>query len=170
MAGRTFPKPSERTHEENLEELKKAYAALQKRYGLPKFDELDIEFEIRKIDYDLFIVKEVRRVMMQKLDFMVAVLEPILNPSPSSLHSFIETKIFAKHNIEPMFDFYKKVWQFMHRGVYASYLDEKSEAEWINEVWKAWPAIKKEAAGYAKQVADGWSKVEKDVFSDKYLQ
>jgi len=107
---------------------------------------------------------------MQKLDFMVAVLEPILNPSSGSLHSYVETKIFSKHNVEPMLDFYKKVWALMHKAIYVAYLDEKTEAAWINEVWKEWPSLKKQAAGYSKQIAEGWANVEKEVFSEKYLQ
>jgi|GEM_PF-6290464 len=165
-----IPKPSEGKHEEDLEKLKEEYKALQQKYTLPDFDEIDKEFEIRKIDTNLFLIKEIRRVILQKLDFSVALIEPILNPSPSSLHSFVETKFFAKQNIEPMFDFYKKVWHWMHLGISVSYMQEKDEAEWINDVWKAWPEIKKETGKYSKQIADGWSKVEKEIFSDRYLQ
>jgi hypothetical protein len=170
MAVRTSKESSEGKHEENLPKLKEEFEKIQQKYKLPKFEELDEEFEIRKIDYDLFLIKEIRRAIMQKLDFMVAVLEPILNPSQGSLHSYVETKIFAKHNVEPMLEFYKKVWALIHRGIYVSYLDEKSEAAWVSEAWKMWPSIKEEAAKYTKQLADGWAKVEKEVFSDRYLQ
>ena len=44
--------------EENLLLLKEEFEKLQKKYSFPKFEELDEEFEIRKIDYDLFLVKE----------------------------------------------------------------------------------------------------------------
>lgn len=170
MAEHHHAKPSEGDHEEDLKKLKEEYKILQQKYKLPSFDELDDEFEIRKIDTGLFLLKEIRRVILQKLDFSVALIEPILNPSPSSLHSYIETKFFAKQNIEPLFDFYKKVWHWLHKGISVSYLEEKDEAQWINDVWKAWPEIKKEIAKYSKQLADGWSKVEKEIFSDRYLQ
>jgi hypothetical protein len=154
---------------ENLERLKEEYEKIKKKYGLPSFDELDGEFEIRKIDHDLLIVREIRRNVMSRIDFLIALLDPILDPG-KSLHSFIETKFFEKYNVEPLFDFYKLMWRLIHEGVSASYDSEKAEAEFIRKVWKQWPEIKKKAIEYSDKIALGWSKVEKEAFSDKYLQ
>jgi hypothetical protein len=62
------------------------------------------------------------------------------------------------------------MWRLIHEGVSASYDSEKAEAEFIRKVWKQWPEIKKKAIEYSDKIALGWSKVEKEAFSDKYLQ
>ena len=154
---------------EELECLKAEYEKLRKKYNLPQFEELDEEFEIRKVDYDLFLIREIRRLVLSKLDFVASLLEPILDPG-KSLHSMIETKFFEKYNIELMFDFYKKLWKIIHEGISASLTSEKAEAEFIKDVWKQWPEIKKQSIEYADKIAAGWGKVEKEVFADKYLQ
>jgi hypothetical protein len=68
-----------------------------------------------------------------------------------------------------MFDFYRKLFQLAHKGITASFESEAVEAAWINEVWKAWPEIKKLAHSYSKKITEGWGKIEKEVFADKYL-
>ena len=155
--------------EENLVKLKEEYKKLQTKYKLPSFDELDEEFEIRKTDYDLFLVREVRRAMCHKLTAIADLIEPILNPAGHSLHSMIETKIFEKEELDDMYKFYKKLWHLVHKGIYLSLVSEKEEAEFIKEMWKAWPEIKKTAEKYAKKISDGWAKEEKEGLSDHYL-
>ncbi|MEM2874117.1 MAG: hypothetical protein QW063_01545 [Candidatus Nanoarchaeia archaeon] len=154
---------------ENLEILKEEYEKIRKQYKLPSFDELDREFELRKIDCDANLIKEIRRNILHKIDNIIGLLEPILDPK-HTLHSFVETKIFEKHNVEAMFAFYKKLWYLIHKGIQVSYVSEKAEVDFIKEMWEVWPELKKQAAEYAKQIADGWAKAEKETFTDKYLQ
>jgi hypothetical protein len=154
---------------EDIEKLKAEYDRLKQKYKLPAFDELDADFEIRDIDYGCFVIKEIRRIIVRKMEGILGLLDPILNPSQGSLHSMIETKIFEKQDLEPMFDYYKKLCQMAHNGITTSLESEAAEAAWINEVAKAWPGIKKEAAGYSKKIADGWGKVESEIFTDRYL-
>ena len=154
---------------DKLEKLKIEYDKLKQKYKLPAFDELNNEFEIYDIKTNAFIIREiVRRIIRRAEDFLI-LLNPILNPNPNSLHSMVETKIFEKQDLEPMFDFYKKLFQLAHKGITASLESEAAEAAWINDAWKAWPDIKKKIAGYSKKITEGWGKVEKEVFSDKYL-
>jgi hypothetical protein len=152
-----------------LEKLKAEYDKLKQKYKLPNFDELNNEFEIYDVKTNAFIIKEISRRIIRKAEDFLSLLNPILNPNPNSLHSLIETKIFDKQDLEPMFDFYKKLFQLAHKGITASLETEAAEAAWINEVWKAWPDVKKKITGYSKRITEGWGKVEKEVFADKYL-
>jgi hypothetical protein len=152
-----------------LEKLKAEYDKLKQKYKLPAFDELNNEFEIYDIKTNAFIIREISRRIIRKAEDFLSMLNPILNPNPNSLHSIIETKIFEKQDLEPMFDFYRKLFQLAHKGITASFESEAVEAAWINEVWKAWPEIKKLAHSYSKKITEGWGKIEKEVFADKYL-
>jgi len=160
---------SEKEKPDKLEKLKLEYEKLKQKYKLPTFDELNDEFEIFDIKANSFIIREIRRRIIHKAEDFLSLLNPILNPNPNSLHSLIETKIFEKQDLEPMFDFYRKLFQLAHKGITASFEPEVAETAWINEVWKAWPEIKKQIAGYSKKITEGWGKVEKEVFTDKYL-
>jgi hypothetical protein len=160
---------SEKEKPDKLEKLKLEYEKLKQKYKLPTFDELNDEFEIFDIKANSFIIREIRRRIIHKAEDFLSLLNPILNPNPNSLHSLIETKIFEKQDLEPMFDFYRKLFQLAHKGITASFEPEAAETAWINEVWKAWPEIKKQIAGYSKKITEGWGKVEKEVFTDKYL-
>jgi hypothetical protein len=155
--------------EENLVKLKQEYEKIRVKYKLPGFDELDEAFEIRKTDYDLFLVREVRRAMCHKLTAFADLIEPILNPAGHSLHSMIETKIFEKEELDDMYKFYKKLWHLVHKSIYLSLISEKDEAEFIKEAWKGWPEIKKTIEIYAKKISDGWAKEEKESAGDHYL-
>ena len=154
---------------DKLEKLKIEYDKLKQKYKLPAFDELNNEFEIYDIKTNAFIIREIVRRIIRRAEDFLSLLNPILNPNPNSLHSMVETKIFEKQDLEPMFDFYKKLFQLAHKGITASLESEAAEAAWINDAWKAWPDIKKKIAGYSKKITEGWGKVEKEVFSDKYL-
>ena len=148
--------------ENKLEKLKKNYELARKKYKLPAFDDIDDEFEIRKIDPDLNVVREVRRVIGFRLQGFADIFESILNPQPSSLHSMIETKIFEKHEIEPYFALYKKMWAFIHEGLHAWLQSEEKEAGYINKMWKEWPAIKPQMRKFFGKLEAGWQKTEKE--------
>jgi len=152
-----------------LEKLKAEYEKLRQKHKLPAFEELDNEFEIRAIKLNSFIIREIRRMITQRVEDVLSLINPILNPNPQSLRSMIETKIFEKQNMEPMFEFYKKLFQLAHEGISASLESEASEVAWINKAWKAWPEIKKQALSYNNKISEGWGKIETEVFADKYL-
>lgn len=160
---------AEKEKTDKLEKLKIEYDKLKQKYKLPNFDELDNEFEIRTIKANSFIIKDIRRSMIHRIEDILSLINPVLNPNPSSLHSLVETKIFEKQDMEPMFTFYKKLFQLAHGGITAALESESAEAAWINEVWKAWPEIKKQALDYSKKITTGWGKAESEVFTDKYL-
>ena len=153
---------------ECLEKLKEEYEKVRKKYSLPAFDEIDSEFEIRKIDFDLHLVKEIRRLVTHKFSGIADLFEPILNPG-QSVHSAVESKIFEKEDVEEMFKFYKKLWYHIHKSIAVSFVSEKEEAEFIKEMWKLWPEIKKTAQKYAQKIAEGWAKEEKERAGDHYL-
>lgn len=155
--------------EDNLKELKAEYEKLRAKYKLPSFDELDEEFEIRRIESDLWVMREVRRAMSHRITSMADLFEPVLNPSGGSLHSIIETKVFEKEQIDDMYSFYKHLWMLVHKGISASLESEKAEADWVKDVWKGWKKIKEKTLKYSDKLAEGWAQEEKEGLAEKYM-
>ena len=155
--------------DDNIGKLKKEFEKVREKYGLPSFEELDNEFEIRKIDFDLHLVRETRRAMTHRLTAIADLLEPILNPSEANLHSAIESKHFDKNDVDDMFSYYKKLWHHVHEGVVASLISEKDEADFIKAMWKIWPEIKKTALKYAQKITESWKKEDTPRSTDHYL-
>lgn len=160
---------AEKEKPDKLEKLKAEYEKLRQKHKLPAFEELDNEFEIRTIKSNSFIIREIRRMMTHRIEDILSLVNPILNPNPQSLRNIIETKIFEKQDMEPVFEFYKKLFQLAHEGITASLESEASEVAWINKAWKAWPEIKKQALSFSRKISEGWGKIEPEVFADKYL-
>lgn len=139
-----------------VEKVKVKYEDLRKKYNLPKFDDFNSEFEIVKADVDINFAKELRRTISHKLQAYAEWFEPVLNPNPSSLHSIVETKIFEKQELQPLFDLYKRLWHLIHLGLQASLQTEADEIKFVKQVWDEWPTLKKEIARYIEKLARGW--------------
>ena len=157
------------SEENKPEKVKQKYEELRKRYDLPKFDDFNSEFEIVKADPDVNFSKELRRAVSQKLQAYAEWFEPVLNPNPSSLHSIVETKIFEKQELQPLFDLYKRLWHFIHVGLQASLQTEADEIKFVKLVWAEWPALKKETARYVGRLADGWLEKSKEQEDSGYV-
>ncbi len=144
------------SEENKLDKIKEKYEELRKKYGLPKFEEFNAEFEITKADPDLILSKELRRAVSHKLQGHADWFEPVLNPNPSSLHSIVETKIFEKQELGPLFDLYKRLWHLIHLGLQASLQSEADEIKFVKQVWEEWPTLKKELEQHMARLAAGW--------------
>src|SRR3990172_1829037 len=86
-----------------LEQLKKEYEKLQRKYNLPSFKEMNEDFHIEKIaenDTELLPV-EIRRWMWEKFSNYMRLLEGILNPVnvPMFILIFKKTLIQKKRKI-----------------------------------------------------------------------
>src|SRR3989344_4566905 len=64
-----------------LNELKKQYSELAKKYKLPDFKAINEDFEIDKIDKETdCLLRLIRKVMMEKIVNSVSFLEILINP------------------------------------------------------------------------------------------
>jgi len=69
--------------ESALEELKEDYEKFKKIYKLPEFRQLNEDFDIEKVAQNEtdFVLREVRRHMMDKIIAYLRFIEMLLNPS-----------------------------------------------------------------------------------------
>ena len=75
-------------------ETEKQYNELKKKFRLPEFNDINHEFELSDLEQTSFLLRETIRRIAEKLDFYTAVLEGVLQPDASSLHTMHETRFF----------------------------------------------------------------------------
>jgi hypothetical protein len=152
---------------DKIQQLKEKYEKLQKMYNLPGFDELNREFEIEKIKAGSFILKEIRRAIIEKTASVLKLLELMMNPAnaPFFMFSIIKNlKSGAKKEIEEMY----KNFTTLELGTLKLDIeyDEKAEAEFIKEIAKKWQEYKKDIISICNEIESAWhsgsEKTEKD--------
>ena len=80
--------------ESSLEDLKKDYEKLKSKYALPSFKELNEEFDIEKAaeQETECLIREVRKLIMEKVIAYLRFIEMLLNPSNAPMFFFALVK------------------------------------------------------------------------------
>jgi len=147
-----------------LDELKKDYAEIQKKHGLPEFDELNQEFSIEKIqeletDY---LLREVRRFMSEKFSNYLRLVETVLNPVNASVFVFSFIKTLSQEDKKLLEDVFKKLMKIELEAISldVDYSEEK-EIEYVKNSWKFWKEIRVDMKKVMVSVKKNWdNKVE----------
>lgn len=132
---------------EKLNRLKKQYVVLKKKYKLPEFSKLNEDFEIEKLQENEtdFLLREIRRTMVEKISVVLKFLEIMINPnesSPAFVFAMIkEMKPEMKKSVENMYKELSVV-EISSITLDLDY-DEKLEAKFIKEHTKKWESTKK---------------------------
>ncbi|MBU2523035.1 MAG: hypothetical protein KKE23_01955 [Nanoarchaeota archaeon] len=145
---------------EKLNRLKKQYESLKKKYKLPEFSKLNEDFEIEKLqEHETdFLLREIRRTMVEKISVVLKFLEIMINPneaSPPFVFAMIkEMKPEMKKSVENM---YKEL-SLVEISSITLDLDygEKSEAKFIKEHTKKWEVTKKDLRSLIKSMDTIW--------------
>lgn len=135
-----------------LVKLKKQYSALQSKYKLPKFSDLNKDFEIEKLqDRETeHLLRGVRRTMIEKIANVVRFLELLMNPSESPTPMFIYAILKGitpetKSEIEKLYKELSNL-ELGSLGLDVSH-DEKEEADFVKAIYQSWnkhqPGLKK---------------------------
>ena len=138
-----------------VNEIEKEYNKLPKKYRLPKFKELNNEFEIGDLENTSFLLRNVLRKIAEKLEFYANLINDVMQPDTSSLSSMHETRFFTDEEKNDMYSLFKKLMK-TYRSIIELVLDndEKKQAEFLNKFFKDWMSIKKEILSYLGKMKD----------------
>lgn len=143
----------------SLLELKKDYKKFQEKYNLPSFERLNEDFGIEKaveVETDL-LLREIRKIISDKLYNYLRFIESILNPV--NVHIFIYSiiKSIGKQEKEKFSEIYKKLAQ-MEITLFEIevFYSEKKEAEFIKDSYKLWQEIKKDVQEITEVIKKNW--------------
>lgn len=144
-----------------LELLKKDYSILEQKYKLPSFRELNEEFDIEKVqelETDT-LLREIRKVIMDKVIAYLRFIEMLLNPSQAPMFFFALLKGLDGVDRKLLEEMYANLGRLEIEvvGVDNDY-SEKTEAEFILHVFKEWKEIKEAMKKISKSLKLSWDK------------
>tara|TARA_B100000315_G_scaffold250829_1_gene284403 strand:- start:239 stop:706 length:468 start_codon:yes stop_codon:yes gene_type:complete len=147
-------------------EIEKEYSKLSKKYKLPKFREMDSEFEISTLEGPSFLIKNILRRISEKLEFYIEVTGSLVHPDASSLSNMYEVRYFSDDEKNEIYMLFKKLMK-INRSMIKAVLegDEKKEADFLNNFFVEWLNIKKELLVYVEKMKNAWetqSTIEQD--------
>jgi len=128
-----------------LDDVKKKYGPLCKKYKLPSFDELNKEFEIEKIqEHETdYILREIRKAISEKMSAFLRFFETVLNPVMAPVFIIAALKNLENGEKQKIKEIYEAM---VSVEIGTIELDveysEKKEAEFIIKASKKWKSIK----------------------------
>jgi len=144
----------------NLEKFKEDYKVLQKEHNLPEFKGLNEDFDIEKIaeqetDY---LLRELRKVIMDKIIAYLRFVEMLLNPTNAPMFFLSLVKGLTVQDKRILERIYMKLGGFEIDVIEldARY-DEKGEIEFIKKVSKEWQDISKEMIKFTEVLKRNWN-------------
>jgi hypothetical protein len=137
-------------------EIEKEYEKLKKKYAIPDFNKLNLEFEITTLDSAEFLLRSVRKKIVEKIEALCKILEEILQPE-ANLSSMVEGKAFSDNERKKILELYKEL-MFLNRSSVQTSLkaDDAEEALFISESFKEWAKIKKQMSEIIEKIKRTW--------------
>ena len=132
--------------ESGLDTLKKAYAKIQKKHGLPSFEELNRDFGIEKVaeQETEFLVREIRRYLNESFDSFLRFIEVILNPVNAPMFLYPIIKSIDNSNKEKLMNIHKEISKLELQFMKLINYNEEKEAQAIKKSYELWQIIKKD--------------------------
>lgn len=131
----------------SLYDFKKKYDILKKKYNLPEFELLNEDFSIEKV-YDIetdFLLREIRRLIADKYNNYMRLVEIILNPINAPVFIFSVIKLIGKDEKIILENLFKT---FMKIELTLIELDliysEENESKFIKNSFEEWQIIKQD--------------------------
>ena len=140
-------------------DIEKEYSELSKKYELPKFKEIDEEFELSSFETEKFLLKGTLRRIAEKLEFYIDVIGNLVHPDGTSISSMYEIRFFSDNEKNEMYMLFKKMMKF-HRNVIELVLsnDAKDHARFLNEFFAEWMEMKNSLRVYIGKMKESWEK------------
>jgi len=152
--------------EHKLPEFKKKYAKIEKKHGLPSFDQMNQDFQIEKlaeIETD-YLIREIRRFSSERFFNYFRFVESLLNPTNASMFTFSIVKTLGQKEKDKLTELYKKFAKIELEfiSIDIKYSEEK-EAQFLKDFYKEWQEVKKEMASIVGFINKNWKNKSKSM-------
>jgi hypothetical protein len=126
--------------------LKNDYESLRQKYSLPEFEFLEIEFDVERISERgreaKLILRDIRRLISEKIATYLNLFESLMNPS-SSTFIYLMLKSSTEEDKKEMREIYHKLAQIQIEAIKLDTIyDEAKEAEFIKTSTSKWAELK----------------------------
>lgn len=140
--------------------IKEAYEKLKKKYSaLPDFDDLNHEFEIESIEKEFFLLRNIRRIIAEKLEVLMDSLSHVLQPENISISEFYEFRCFDTDTKTMLFNLFKQLrFNYLHLIKLDLLLDDAKDSEAIRDALKFWKDFRPKMVPYFLDLEQCWAK------------
>ena len=146
------------------------YKELAKKYELPDYDSLDVEFEIYSLEDAKYLLRAILEKMMRKIDDSIKILEDVLYPDASSYSSIYETRVIAEADKDKILYLHKELMIIIRKALCISMDYEEQEiAKFICEVFSEWQKLKPGLKDIAAKLQQAWESESFEDESVKYM-
>lgn len=143
----------------SLEDLKKDYEKIRKKYSLPSFKKLNEDFQIEKIsEYETdILIREVRKFISEKFSNYLRFIETILHPINAPVFIFSIIKSLGQNEKKKLTEIYEKLVKNEIRLIEVDInFSEEKEAKFIKESHEIWQEIKKDILEIVDVIKKNW--------------
>jgi len=131
-------------------DLEREYKLLRTKYSLPEFEEITQDFDVEKL-YDketLFLAREIRRTINEKITAYTHLFETLINPASPPMFVFQILKNVSTRDKEVMQYLYKTLSKIQLKTMKLdTTYSEKNEIDFINDTFEIWQNIKPKIYG-----------------------
>ena len=147
--------------ENKLEKIKKEYEKLKVKYNLPSFSDLNKDFEIERLQEKEtdFLLRESRRLMLEKNTAYLRFAEMLLNPSNAPMFFFALIKNMNEKEKKMLNELYLELGKHEIESLSLDNIyNEEKEAEFINKFYKNWQDIKEKFSEFLEILKENCEK------------
>ena len=145
--------------ENKLEKLKEEYSKLQKKYDLPPFENLNEDFNIEKaaeVETE-YIIREVRKFLVDKFSNYMRFIENLLNPVNVPMFVFSTVKAMTIEDRKKLAEIYKKMAKVEIDLVEVDIsFSEEKEAKFIKDAYRVWQEVKEGITDTLISIKKNW--------------
>jgi len=126
-------------------DLKLEYKALTLKHNLPDFRELAEDFDIEKINEkeSSFLLREIRRVMNEKISVYIHFFEILINPTGPPMFIFTILRNISEEDKKTLKEIYKTLSKTQIEVIKLDTIyKEEAEVKFINEIFNLWQKMK----------------------------
>jgi len=127
-------------------------------YDLPDFDGLMEDFDNEKVfeKESSFLLREIRKMIVEKLSAYLQLFETFMNPSSSPMFVYSVLRNISEDDREMIKDLYKRLSEYQLRAVRLDTVyNEEKEAKFILESFNDWQKLKHEVYGILERLEKG---------------
>jgi hypothetical protein len=146
--------------------IKEKYLALKKKFSLPEFEAINLDFEVEDIndETELVLVK-IRQKMTEKIEFYANMIENRLQPE-SSLGDMYEAHYINDDEKNDAYAIFKKFMFIIRESSMVAVSNKEEEnAKFIKDTFETWSSIKQDLKSHISKLLNLWKK-ETDIKDD----
>lgn len=132
--------------ERTLKILKEDYKKIEEKFSLPSFEKLEEDFDMEKIleKEEGILVRDVRRVILEKLAGYLHLFETLINPSSPPMFVFAFMKNLSEQDKKEIKEVYKELSRLQIETIKLdTVFNESKEAGFVKKAYSQWQDLKK---------------------------